>query len=59
MVELIRERTGVGIVVISGEEESRLAYLAVKAELGLEAGSLVVFDTGGGSSQFTFGTVDR
>ena len=30
-------------------------YLAVKAELGLSSGSLVVFDTGGGSSQFTFG----
>jgi exopolyphosphatase / guanosine-5'-triphosphate,3'-diphosphate pyrophosphatase len=41
--------------VISGEEESRLAYLAVRAGLGATEGSLVVFDTGGGSSQFTFG----
>jgi exopolyphosphatase/guanosine-5'-triphosphate,3'-diphosphate pyrophosphatase len=41
--------------VISGEEESRLAYLAAKAGLGSNKGSLVVFDTGGGSSQFTFG----
>jgi exopolyphosphatase/guanosine-5'-triphosphate,3'-diphosphate pyrophosphatase len=41
--------------VISGEEESRLAYLAVAAGLGIPGGSLVVFDTGGGSSQFTFG----
>ena len=40
---------------ISGEEESRLAYLAVRAELGSGEGTLVVFDTGGGSSQFTFG----
>src|SRR6185295_6047586 len=37
----------------------RLAYLAVKTELGLAAGSLVVFDTGGGSSQFTFGRGER
>jgi len=58
VVDNIRHRTGVGIVIISGEEESRLAYLAVKAELGFEAGSLVVFDTGGGSSQFTFGAGD-
>ncbi len=55
VVEEIQARTGVRIEVISGEEESRLAYLAAKAGLGLNKGSLVVFDTGGGSSQFTFG----
>ena len=43
------------IEVISGDEEGRLAYVAAKAGLGLNRGSLVVFDTGGGSSQFTFG----
>jgi exopolyphosphatase/guanosine-5'-triphosphate,3'-diphosphate pyrophosphatase len=48
-------RTGVSIEVISGEEESRLAYRAVEAGLGLAGEALVVFDTGGGSSQFTFG----
>lgn len=58
VVEFIREQTGVQVVAISGEEESRLAFLAVKAELGLEPGSMVVFDTGGGSSQFTFGVGD-
>jgi exopolyphosphatase/guanosine-5'-triphosphate,3'-diphosphate pyrophosphatase len=55
VVDAIRRRTGVHIEVVSGEEESRLAYLAAKAGLGLNQGSLVVFDTGGGSSQFTFG----
>ena len=55
VVDAIRARTGVHIEVISGEEESRLAYVAAKAGLGLNQGSLVVFDTGGGSSQFTFG----
>jgi exopolyphosphatase/guanosine-5'-triphosphate,3'-diphosphate pyrophosphatase len=55
VVAAIQARTGVHIDVISGEEESRLAYLAAKSGLGLKAGSLVVFDTGGGSSQFTFG----
>jgi len=58
-IEAVRERTGVEIEVISGEEESRLAYLAVKAGIGLGDGSLVVFDTGGGSSQFTFGRGER
>ncbi len=51
----IRAKTGVEIQVISGEEEGRLAYLAVLAGLPLGKGRLVVFDTGGGSSQFTFG----
>ncbi|KAF0103677.1 MAG: hypothetical protein FD187_945 [bacterium] len=55
VVEAIRARTGVHIEVISGDEETRLAYLAAKAGLRLNQGSLVVFDTGGGSSQFTFG----
>jgi exopolyphosphatase / guanosine-5'-triphosphate,3'-diphosphate pyrophosphatase len=55
VIAAIRARTGVTVEVISGEEESRLAYLAVRAALGVTGGSLVVFDTGGGSSQFTFG----
>jgi exopolyphosphatase/guanosine-5'-triphosphate,3'-diphosphate pyrophosphatase len=59
VVAAIRERTGVAVEVISGEDESRLAYLAVRAGLGPTEGSLVVFDTGGGSSQFTFGRGSR
>lgn len=55
IVATIRDRTGVTVEVIPGEEEGRLAYLAVRAALGVTEGSLVVFDTGGGSSQFTFG----
>ena len=55
VVDAIRTRTGVSIEVISGEEEGRLAYLAATAGLGTSGGSLVVFDTGGGSTQFTFG----
>lgn len=55
VIEAIRDQTGVTVAVIPGEEEGRLAYVAVQASLGLGEGSLVVFDTGGGSSQFTFG----
>jgi exopolyphosphatase/guanosine-5'-triphosphate,3'-diphosphate pyrophosphatase len=51
----LRARTGVTVRVISGEDEGRLAYLAAVASTGAHAGSMVVFDTGGGSSQFTFG----
>jgi len=53
-VAAVQARCGVTVEVISGDEEARLAYLA--ATSGLEAsGPLVVFDSGGGSSQFTFG----
>jgi exopolyphosphatase/guanosine-5'-triphosphate,3'-diphosphate pyrophosphatase len=56
VVGAIETRTGVRIEVISGEDEARLAYLAARSSLDLSArASLVAFDTGGGSSQFTFG----
>lgn len=54
----VQERCGVRIDVISGEDEARLAYLAATAGHPGH-GSRVVFDTGGGSSQFTFGQGDR
>ena len=58
-VDEVAARCGVRVEVISGEDESRLAYLAVKAGIGRSDGTLVVFDTGGGSSQFTFGDGDE
>jgi exopolyphosphatase/guanosine-5'-triphosphate,3'-diphosphate pyrophosphatase len=54
-VDAVRERCGIEVEVIPGEEEARLAYVATTAGLAVREGSLVVFDTGGGSSQFTFG----
>jgi len=59
LVEAVRERCGVGIEVISGEEEARLAYLAATSALDVGRESLVVFDTGGGSTEFTFGRAGR
>jgi exopolyphosphatase/guanosine-5'-triphosphate,3'-diphosphate pyrophosphatase len=55
VVAAIRSRAGVTVEVLSGEEESRLGFLAVTSGLGVSEGSLVVFDTGGGSTEFTFG----
>ena len=54
-IAAIQARSGVKVELISGEDEARLAYLATTAALGPTVGSVVVFDTGGGSSQFTFG----
>jgi exopolyphosphatase/guanosine-5'-triphosphate,3'-diphosphate pyrophosphatase len=58
-LDLVMERCGVAIEVITGSEEGRLAYLAVQSASGLPGGALVIFDTGGGSSQFTFGRGPR
>jgi len=51
----VRARCGVAVEVISGDEEARLAYRAATSGLGQSHGAVVVFDSGGGSSQFTFG----
>src|SRR5215218_3851767 len=48
-------RSGVQVEVLPADEEARLAYVAATGGLALPPGQLAVFDTGGGSSQFTFG----
>ena len=58
VIAAVKASTGLEIEAIPGDEESRLAFLAVKVGLGLAHGSLVVFDTGGGSTQLTFGHGD-
>jgi exopolyphosphatase / guanosine-5'-triphosphate,3'-diphosphate pyrophosphatase len=59
LVDAVQARCGVTVEVISGDEESRLAYLGATRGIGPAQGSRVVFDTGGGSSQFTFGQGER
>ena len=56
LIDAVRHVQGVDVEVIPGEEEARLAYLATAAELEIGDGTIVVFDTGGGSSQFTIGS---
>jgi exopolyphosphatase/guanosine-5'-triphosphate,3'-diphosphate pyrophosphatase len=58
-VAAVESRCEAAVQVISGAEEARLAYLAAISGLGLHDGSLAAFDSGGGSSQFTFGSGDR
>jgi exopolyphosphatase/guanosine-5'-triphosphate,3'-diphosphate pyrophosphatase len=58
-VGTVEARCGVRIEVISGDEEARLAFLAATAGTEHVGGSLVVFETGGGSTQFTFGRDER
>jgi len=58
-VETVHRQCGLEVEVISGEEEARLAYVAAISALGLTEGTLAAFDSGGGSSQFTFGVGAR
>ncbi|HEX5826949.1 MAG TPA: hypothetical protein VFY23_05470 [Candidatus Limnocylindrales bacterium] len=55
VVERIAREAGIRIQVISGADEARLAYLAAVDALRLPSARLAVFDTGGGSTQLTFG----
>jgi exopolyphosphatase/guanosine-5'-triphosphate,3'-diphosphate pyrophosphatase len=54
-IDAVRDDCGLRVEVISGEEEARLAYLAVQEALGAPSGALVAFDSGGGSTQLSIG----
>lgn len=51
----LAEETGVKLEVLSGEEESRLTFLAVRRWFGWSAGRLLVLDIGGGSLEVAYG----
>ncbi len=54
-IELVKNELDLKIEVIDGEEEARLSYLAVLSTIGETDKNVVVFDTGGGSTEFIFG----
>lgn len=51
----VLDRTGQDIAVLSGEDEARLTFLAVRRWFGWSAGRLSVFDIGGGSLEIAGG----
>jgi exopolyphosphatase/guanosine-5'-triphosphate,3'-diphosphate pyrophosphatase len=55
-LSFIKLKTGLNIEIISGEEEARLSFIAVKKGLPESEGGKVVFDTGGGSTEIIQGT---
>jgi exopolyphosphatase/guanosine-5'-triphosphate,3'-diphosphate pyrophosphatase len=55
----VRERTGQEIAVLSGEDEARLTFLAVRRWFGWSAGRLSVFDIGGGSLEIAGGDDEK
>ena len=55
---LVRESCGLDIRVLTGREEARLAYLGASRDFPF-AGSRLVFDIGGGSTEFIGGRGDE
>ncbi len=56
VIEQIRERTGISIDVLSGDDEARLTFLAVRRWFGWSSGRLLVMDIGGGSLELAAGS---
>lgn len=52
----VRDRTGVDLQVLSGDDEARLTFLAVRRWYGWSSGRLLVLDIGGGSLEIAVGT---
>jgi exopolyphosphatase/guanosine-5'-triphosphate,3'-diphosphate pyrophosphatase len=59
-LNMIKERLGLFIDIISGEEEALFSFLSVARDLGeSEKRSTLVVDVGGGSTEFFLGKGDR
>jgi exopolyphosphatase/guanosine-5'-triphosphate,3'-diphosphate pyrophosphatase len=56
VLEHVEKNSGVRLEVLSGEDEARLTFLAVRRWFGWSAGRLAVFDIGGGSLEIAGGT---
>jgi len=58
-IRMVKERLGLSIEIISGEEEAQLSFLAVVRDLEELKDSLMVVDVGGGSTEFILGRGDQ
>jgi exopolyphosphatase/guanosine-5'-triphosphate,3'-diphosphate pyrophosphatase len=55
VIAAVREATGVDLVVLSGEDEAALTFLAVRRWFGWSSGRLLCLDIGGGSLEIACG----
>jgi exopolyphosphatase / guanosine-5'-triphosphate,3'-diphosphate pyrophosphatase len=55
LIDQIFEETGIRIAVISGREEARLIFGAIRASVVLDPGPALCFDLGGGSLEVMIG----
>jgi len=52
----VRDETGLDIEVLSGEDEARMTFLAVRRWFGWSSDRILAFDIGGGSLELASGT---
>jgi exopolyphosphatase/guanosine-5'-triphosphate,3'-diphosphate pyrophosphatase len=55
-VDGVRERLGIELEVISGDEEAALSFAGAIKDINPSNGPFLVVDIGGGSTEFVFGT---
>lgn len=55
VLDRVREEAGVDLQILSGEDEARLTFLAVRRWYGWSAGRLLSLDIGGGSLELAAG----
>lgn len=55
ILETLRHKTGTALEVLSGEDEARFTFLAVRRWLGWSAGDILMLDIGGGSLEIAHG----
>ena len=58
-LDLIRERTGIQVTLISGEDEARLTGKGVFHALNMHGRPFIIFDLGGGTTEFLLGQDER
>ncbi|WP_156193293.1 Ppx/GppA phosphatase family protein [Corynebacterium kalinowskii] len=56
LLDLVEKETGVRLEVLSGADEARLTFLAVRRWYGWSAGRIINLDIGGGSLELSTGT---
>jgi exopolyphosphatase/guanosine-5'-triphosphate,3'-diphosphate pyrophosphatase len=56
VLERVRSESGVKLDVLTGQDEARLTFLAVRRWFGWSSGRLAVFDIGGGSLEIAAGS---
>lgn len=59
VLEIVRRETGIDLQVLSGPDEARFTFLAVRRWVGWSAGDVVLLDIGGGSLEIATGAQEN